>query len=613
MPMLSDETRDINLPDGYQFIDRIGEGGMGAVFLVSKGNEKVVLKTVKEELKNQINIHKLATEGKIQSCFNHDNIVKVFDILDNGEMKYVEMEYVEGKSLHRYVDENEHKNVGCDDYMEIVVRGIAEGLKYLHNQGYIHCDLKPQNVLIHKNGDKIIPKVADFGLAKKVNEFNEKTEVSKVIGTVHYMSADRLKGKTESKVDDLYSLGAIIFFCAHGYPPFFGKHIGNLVTKILDMKYEWKADNYSDKWRIICSKCLKKEYSDIEDVCNDIEKNCPELQESTPKHKEILKLQTSRDSNLLKYSLMRYSFNLLMVLLVLATFLFIYNVDVRKQQFKEDIKIIAEKNNIEKRAKAFIRLIQYGKQNFMALDLRRASLTGQQIIKINLPNTLFSEANLQGTTLRQSNFTNATFIGTNLRGVYAGGAKFRGANFTKADLSGAYMKGTFLKDADFTDAILDNVNFTIAKQFDSKQIAACKSMNNAFGLSKEFLEEVKKLNPNLLNDWWNGESTIPSFQNVEAKDAEFYNVRLEGADFSNSKFIRANFKNNKFQNVNFINSNLQDTDFTGANLKGANFKFANLQGVNFNQAILDGSDFRYTKNLTSKQIEKAKSAKNIIR
>ncbi|MFQ5544005.1 MAG: protein kinase [Nitrospiria bacterium] len=198
----------------YTMIRKIGEGGMGVVFLaedvVLKRNVayKVLPQSIRE---NPAALQSFLQEARIAAALNHPNLVTIFDTGKNGEDIYITMEYVDGQSLKSFLERNKPP---IEVLMEIM-KSICLGVAYAHERNVIHRDLKPGNImLLH---DRTV-KIMDFGLARLLTDtIIEKTSVK---GTPLYMSPEQIIGKKVDKQSDIYSLGCLFYRMLAGHPPF---------------------------------------------------------------------------------------------------------------------------------------------------------------------------------------------------------------------------------------------------------------------------------------------------------------------------------------------------------------------------------------------------------
>jgi serine/threonine protein kinase len=218
-PFLIGLTRGSIFAKRYEIIEELGLGGMGKVYRVfdRKIDEEVALKLIRPEIVvDEKTIGRFRNELKFARKIVHKNVCRMFDINEEGNTNYITMEYVHGEDLRTFINRTGALNL---KKAISVSKQVTEGLKEAHSIGILHRDLKPQNIMIDKNGNA---KIMDFGIArsKKATGF---TEAGKVVGTPSYMSPEQLDGKKVDERSDIYSLGIILFEMLTGVAPFEGE------------------------------------------------------------------------------------------------------------------------------------------------------------------------------------------------------------------------------------------------------------------------------------------------------------------------------------------------------------------------------------------------------
>ncbi len=206
----------IFLSDRYEIIERIGSGGMADVFKGKdhKLNRFVAIKVMKQEYKGDKEfVSKFRVEAQAAAGLTHPNIVSIYDVGEDNGCYYIVMELVEGITLKRYIEKKGRLTV--KETITIATQ-ICMGIEAAHNNHIIHRDIKPQNILISKDG-KV--KVTDFGIAKAATS---NTINSSVMGSVHYTSPEQAKGKYSTEKSDIYSLGVTMYEMLTGKPPYDG-------------------------------------------------------------------------------------------------------------------------------------------------------------------------------------------------------------------------------------------------------------------------------------------------------------------------------------------------------------------------------------------------------
>ena len=203
----------------YEIKSLIGEGGMGNVYLGEHTSigRKVAIKVLKPELANNQEIrNRFKNEASVMAKLQHSNLVGLIDYVDENEGLYLIMEYVEGKGLDEVLKELKQPMV--IDRAKAIMKQILSGFAYAHQNGIIHRDVKPANILLTTD-DKV--KVLDFGIAKLVGdaEFNL-TKTGTQVGTVYYMSPEQVKAKELDLRSDIYSLGVTFYELLTGSCPY---------------------------------------------------------------------------------------------------------------------------------------------------------------------------------------------------------------------------------------------------------------------------------------------------------------------------------------------------------------------------------------------------------
>ena len=212
------------LQDRYEILEEIGSGGMSDVYKARchKLNRLVAIKVLKEEFSSDESfVSKFKMEAQAAAGLSHPNIVNVYDVIDEGSLHYIVMELIEGVTLKNYIAKR-----GKLDVKEAVGISIqvAQGIAAAHERNIIHRDIKPQNMIISRDG-KV--KVADFGIARAATA---QTLSSAAMGSVHYISPEQARGGYSDARSDIYSLGITMYEMLTGRLPFEGD---NTVTVAL--------------------------------------------------------------------------------------------------------------------------------------------------------------------------------------------------------------------------------------------------------------------------------------------------------------------------------------------------------------------------------------------
>ena len=206
--------------DRYRIIKPIGQGGMASVFLAEDltYGEGVALKVMRDELTNDPEfVRRFATEARAAASLDHPNIVKVLDYGQDGDVRYIVQEYVQGETLKDMI-----RREGALDFRLATPLMIQIGLalEHAHQREVIHRDMKPQNILIT---DDMVAKVTDFGIARASSMNTITLTGGVVMGSVHYFSPEQARGGEVTTRSDLYSLGIIFYEMLTGELPFDGE------------------------------------------------------------------------------------------------------------------------------------------------------------------------------------------------------------------------------------------------------------------------------------------------------------------------------------------------------------------------------------------------------
>jgi WD40 repeat protein/tRNA A-37 threonylcarbamoyl transferase component Bud32 len=210
----------------YEVLELIGEGGMGMVYLAEQKEpvrRRVALKIIKPGMDSKQVVARFEAERQALALLDHPNIAHVFDAdtTETGRPYFV-MEYVRGMSITEYSDE---RRLNIEQRLRLFEQ-VCEGIHHAHQKGIIHRDLKPTNVLVSVHGDRAVPKIIDFGIAKAITHpLTEKTFVTfqgQLLGTPEYMSPEQVDLATQD-IDtrsDIYSLGVVLYELLAGVLPF---------------------------------------------------------------------------------------------------------------------------------------------------------------------------------------------------------------------------------------------------------------------------------------------------------------------------------------------------------------------------------------------------------
>ncbi len=204
------------IAERYEILERIGSGGMSDVYKAKchKLNRYVAIKVLKPEYsEDKTFVSKFRAEAQAAAGLMHANIVNVYDVGEENGIYYIVMELVEGITLKKYI---EKKGVlGVREAVSIAIQ-VAQGIDAAHKHNIVHRDIKPQNIIISKEG-KV--KVTDFGIARAASS---NTINSSVMGSVHYISPEQARGGYSDEKSDIYSFGITLYEMLTGKVPFEG-------------------------------------------------------------------------------------------------------------------------------------------------------------------------------------------------------------------------------------------------------------------------------------------------------------------------------------------------------------------------------------------------------
>jgi tetratricopeptide (TPR) repeat protein/tRNA A-37 threonylcarbamoyl transferase component Bud32 len=274
------EARATNRPArkivaGYEILGELGRGGMGVVYKARQLglNRLVALKMVLAGAHaGELQLARFYTEAEAVAGLQHPNIVQIFEVGKHDDLPYFSLEFVDGGSLADKLGGQPQppKEAAC------LLEALARGMACAHQRSIIHRDLKPANVLLTRDA---VPKITDFGLAKRLESDSSQTKSGTLMGTPNYMAPEQAAGKTREigPLSDGYALGAILYEMLTGRPPL----VGTTVLETLDLVQNKEPlppsrlqPGVPRDLETICLKCLQKEparrYASTEALADDL-------------------------------------------------------------------------------------------------------------------------------------------------------------------------------------------------------------------------------------------------------------------------------------------------------------------------------------------------------
>ncbi|AEV18677.1 MULTISPECIES: Stk1 family PASTA domain-containing Ser/Thr kinase [Geobacillus] len=217
------------LNDRYKIISLIGGGGMANVYLARDMilERDVAVKVLRLDFANDDQfIKRFRREAQAATSLNHEHIVSIYDVGEEEGVYYIVMEYVRGATLKQYIQQ--HAPLPVERALGIMDQ-LTSAIAHAHENGIIHRDIKPQNILLDEHGNV---KVTDFGIAVAMSGTTI-TQTNSVLGSVHYLSPEQARGGIATEKSDIYSLGIVMFELVTGRLPFSGESAVSIVLKHL--------------------------------------------------------------------------------------------------------------------------------------------------------------------------------------------------------------------------------------------------------------------------------------------------------------------------------------------------------------------------------------------
>jgi serine/threonine protein kinase len=355
-PTLTLETPVVELERGtvfadrYEVIEELGRGGMGRVYRVidKKINEEVALKLIKPEIADSRTIERFGNELKMARKISHKNVCRMYHLSEESGTHYITMEYVDGETLKGMIRMTKQLSVGTAIN---IAKQVCEGLAEAHRLGVVHRDLKPQNIMIDKQGNA---RIMDFGIARSL-ESDGTTRPGVLIGTPEYMSPEQTEFKEVDQRSDLYSLGIMLYEMLTGRPPFEGETpisvaMKHKSEKALDpVKFNPQISPAVSRIILDCmEKNREKRYQSAEKLLADlkaVEEGLPTTERIIPKRKPITEKEIT-----VSFKAKKALIPLLTVLGIVVTAIVIWQILPQKETYippsdKPSLAIMYFKNN----------------------------------------------------------------------------------------------------------------------------------------------------------------------------------------------------------------------------------------------------------------------------
>ena len=260
------------LDNRYELLDVIGSGGMAVVYKAKchRLNRLVAVKVLKSDLAEDADFRRrFRDESQAVAMLSHPNIVSVYDV-SRGETEYIVMELIDGITLKQYMEKRGQLN--WREALHFITQ-IMKALSHAHSRGIIHRDIKPQNIMVLRDGSV---KVADFGIACLANSANTLTQ--EALGSVHYMSPEQAKGDRTDARSDIYSAGVVLYEMLTGRLPFEGDSAVSVAIQHLSsvpLSPREINPDVPEALELICMKAMAsdidKRYASADEMLADLE------------------------------------------------------------------------------------------------------------------------------------------------------------------------------------------------------------------------------------------------------------------------------------------------------------------------------------------------------
>ena len=315
----------------YNILEKLGEGGMGVVYKAqdTKLDRSVALKFLPSKLTaTEDEKSRFIQEAKTASAMNHPNVCTIYSIeeyenKEGGKQLFIAMEFVDGKTLS-----DKKKTLSDKQKLEISAQ-IAEGLAAAHEKGIVHRDIKPDNIMIRKDG---IVQIMDFGLAKLYSskDISRLTKAGTTLGTMGYMSPEQIQGQDVDHRTDIFSLGVVLYELFAGVSPFKGMHEAALVYEIVNTdvpSITQEKPEFDPELDRLILECLEKDPMDRCQSAAELARNLRRLKRVSTGSRTASRIQQAvpitkeRKQEIKKWKLISFSLAVLCIAAISAFFI----------------------------------------------------------------------------------------------------------------------------------------------------------------------------------------------------------------------------------------------------------------------------------------------------
>lgn len=308
---------------GFKFIQLLGSGGMGDVYkaIDLELDRLVAIKVIQTNKKlSSSSLRKFQKEAKHQAKLTHPNIVTIHELIELYSSIGIVMEYVDGEDLSNIIKRKKRLEF---NYIKSILIQVLDALDFAHSNGIIHRDIKPSNIITRKDG---VAKIADFGIAKSVEDFENFTTNSNLIGTLFYMSPEQITGGKISQLSDIYSLACTVYEMVTGLPPFYFENKFQIISahlKDIAVPFEYYRNDIPIDFENLIFKMLSKNPKERPKSCYQIKEVIKIIQ---PNEVNFQKINSNNSSNTFFYNFIKI---LLIILTLVIIFLVVTNVKIK--------------------------------------------------------------------------------------------------------------------------------------------------------------------------------------------------------------------------------------------------------------------------------------------